>query len=34
MEINDELKEIDSENRTCYYFDDIKKLKILILTIF
>ena len=27
MEINYELKEIDSENRTCYYFDDIKKIK-------
>ena len=24
MEINNKLKEIDSKNRTCYYFDDIK----------
>ena len=23
MESKDELKEIDIENRTCYYFDDI-----------
>ena len=23
METNDELKEIDIKNRTCYYFDDI-----------
>ena len=23
MEINDELKEINIKNRTCYYFDDI-----------
>ena len=34
MEINYELKEIDSENRTCYYFDDTIKIKDLILTIF
>ena len=25
MESNDELKEVDIKNRTCYYFDD--KLK-------
>ena len=27
MDINDELKEIDIKNRTCYYFDDIIKIK-------
>ena len=27
MENNNELKEIDIKNRTCYYFDDITKLK-------
>ena len=26
MESNDELKEIDIKNRTCYYFDDIMKV--------
>ena len=26
MENNDELKEIDIKNRTCYYFDDIMKV--------
>ena len=26
MESNDELKEIDVKNRTCYYFDDIVKI--------
>ena len=26
MESKDELKEIDIKNRTCYYFDDIKKV--------
>ena len=25
MESNDELKEIDFENHTCYYFDDIMR---------
>ena len=25
MEIKDELKEIDIKNRTCYYFDDIRR---------
>ena len=27
MESNDKLKEIDIKNRTCYYFDDIIKIK-------
>ena len=27
MESNDKLKEIDIKNRTCYYFDDISKVK-------
>ena len=27
MESNNKLKEIDIENRTCYYFDDIIKIK-------
>ena len=27
MESNNELKEIDIKNRTCYYFDDIVKIK-------
>ena len=27
MESNDELKEIDIKNRTCYYFDDIMTVK-------
>ena len=27
MENNDELKEIDIKNRTCYYFDDIIKIQ-------
>ena len=27
MESNDELKEINIENRTCYFFDDIIKLE-------
>ena len=27
MESKDELKEIDIENRTCYYFDDIMRVK-------
>ena len=30
MENNDELKEIDVKNCTCYYFDDIINLKIFI----
>ena len=34
MDSNDELKEIDIKNRMCYYFNDIIKLKILILIIF
>ena len=25
MESKDELKEIDIKNRTCYYFDDIRR---------
>ena len=33
MEKNNELKEINIKNRTCYYFDDVIKLKILILVI-
>ena len=33
MESNDELKEINLKNGTCYYFDDIIKIKILILTV-
>ena len=31
---DDELKEINIKNRTCYYFDETIKLKILILIIF
>ena len=27
MDTNDELKEFDIKNRTCYYFDDIIKIK-------
>ena len=27
MDTNDELKEIDIKNRTCYYFDDIIKIE-------
>ena len=27
MESNDKLKEINIENRTCYFFDDIIKLE-------
>ena len=27
MDSNDELKEIDIKNRTCYYFNDIIKMK-------
>ena len=27
MENNDELKEIDIENHTCYYFDDIMRAR-------
>ena len=27
MESNDELKEINIKNRTCYYFDDIIKIE-------
>ena len=27
MESNDELKEIDIKNRTCYYFDHIIKIE-------
>ena len=34
MDSNDELKEIDIKNCMCCYFDDIMKLKILILIIF
>ena len=34
MESNDELKEINIKNRSCYHFYDIIKLKILILIIF
>ena len=26
-ESNDNLKEIDIKNRTCYYFDDVAKIK-------
>ena len=26
MKMNNELKEIDNKNRTCYYFDDIIKI--------
>ena len=33
MESNDKLKETDVKNGTCYYFDDIIKLKILILMV-
>ena len=31
MESNDILKEIDIKNQTCYYFDDIIKIEVLIL---
>ena len=34
MESNDKLKEYDIKNPTCYYFDNIIKIKILILSIF
>ena len=34
MESNDKLKRIDIKNSRCNYFDDIIKLKILILIIF
>ena len=27
MESKNELKEIDTKNRACYYFDDIMKVK-------
>ena len=27
MDSNDELKEIDVKNRTCYYFDDVIKIE-------
>ena len=27
MDSNDELKETDIKNRTCYYFDDITKIE-------
>ena len=27
MDTNNELKEIDSKNCTCYYFDDIMKIE-------
>ena len=27
MDNNDELKEIDIKNRSCYYFDDIVKIE-------
>ena len=27
MKMNNELKEIDNKNRTCYYFDDIIKIE-------
>ena len=27
MDSNNELKEIDIKNRTCYYFDDIIKIE-------
>ena len=27
MQSNDKLKEIDNKNRTCYYFNDIIKIK-------
>ena len=27
MESNNELKQIDIKNRTCYYFDDIMKVQ-------
>ena len=27
MESNDELKEINIKNRTCYYFDDVIKIE-------
>ena len=33
MESNDKLKDVDIKNCTCYYFDGIIKLKILILII-
>ena len=34
MESNNELKEIDIKNRTCYYFDDIIKIEDFDFTIF
>ena len=27
IDSNDELKEVDMKNRTCYYFDDIIKIE-------
>ena len=34
MDSNNELKEIDIKNCTCYYFDDIIKIEDLILILF
>ena len=34
MDSNDELKEIDIQNRKCYYFNDTIKIEDLILIIF
>ena len=34
MESKNELKEIDTENRTCYYFDDLMRDIVFILVIF
>ena len=34
MESKDELKETDIKNGTCYYFDDIIKIEVLILITF
>ena len=34
MDTNNELKEIDSKNCTCYYFDDIMKIEDMLLIIF
>ena len=34
MENDDELKEIDIKNHTCYYFNNKKKFEVLILIIF
>ena len=33
MENNDELKEIDIKNRTCYYFKSIKKIEVFVFII-